>query len=82
MHGVMMVFFFLIPSIPGDARQLPHPDHDRREGPRVPALNLLSWYIYMHRRRSSRSTRSLTGGVDTGWTFYTPYSTGGVEHAT
>ena len=37
MHGVVMVFFFLIPSIPGGARQLPDPADDRRQGSGVPA---------------------------------------------
>ncbi len=40
-----------------------------------PQLNLLSWYIYIARRGCSRLYAMITGGVDTGWTFYTPYST-------
>ena len=39
-----------------------------------PRINLLSWYIYVDRRHLHRLSPSLTGGVDTGWTFYTPYS--------
>ena len=76
-----MVFFFLIPAIPGRARQLPRPDHDRREGPGVPELNLLSWYIYMIGATFTLYA-VVTGGVDTGWTFYTPFSTRLVDHAT
>ena len=37
-----------------------------------PKLNLASWYIYHDRRRCSRLYAVVTGGVDTGWTFYTP----------
>jgi cytochrome c oxidase subunit I len=75
MHGVVMVFFFLIPSIAGGARQLPDPADDRGEGPGVPAhqpaqlVHLRGW------ARLRASMRFLfAGGVDTGWTFYTPYS--------
>jgi len=46
--------------------------HDRRADLAFPKINLLSWYVYtlggVHRRRHG------DGGVDTGWTFYTPYS--------
>ena len=38
-----------------------------------PRLNLLSWYLFVAGRRCLRSTPMLVGGVDTGWTFYTPY---------
>jgi heme/copper-type cytochrome/quinol oxidase subunit 2 len=69
-HGVLLPD----PVDPGGARQLPDPAHDRREGPGLPALNLLSWYIYMT-SAASHALRADRGGVDTGWTFYTPYST-------
>ena len=63
------------PVDPGDARQLPDPDDDRREGPGVPA-HQPAQLVHLHdRRRCSRLVAMLTGGVDTGWTFYTPYST-------
>jgi len=39
-----------------------------------PRLNLLSWYIFMIGGTLSLIA-AITGGVDTGWTFYTPYST-------
>jgi hypothetical protein len=47
MHGIMMVFFFLIPSIPATSGQFPDAADDRRQGSGVPRINLLSWYIYM-----------------------------------
>ena len=56
MHGVMMVFFFLIPVDSRRARQLPRADHDRREGPGVPEAEP-GELVHLHdRRRSSRST--------------------------
>ena len=40
-----------------------------------PRLNLLSWYLYIIGAALDAVRRCSTGGVDTGWTFYTPYST-------
>ena len=54
MHGVVMVFFFLIPSIPATLGQLPDSDHDRREGPGVSAHQPAELVPLRHRRRSSR----------------------------
>ena len=64
--------FFLIPSF-RRSLALPDPDHDRGKGSRVPRINLLIWYI--RARGLFTLTAALSGGVDTGWTFYTPYST-------
>ena len=47
-----------------------------------PRLNLLSWYIYMIGGAVHALACSSAGGVDTGWTFYTPFSTHVLEHAT
>ena len=74
-HGVIMVFFFLIPSIPADARELPHPAHDRGQGPGLPEAQPAQLVRLRDRGGASRSTRSSPGGLETGWTFYTPYST-------
>ena len=82
MHGVMMVFFFLIPAIPAVLGNFLVPLMIGAKDLAFPKLNLASWYIYMHRRARSRSTRIVTGGVDTGWTFYTPFSTVVVDAAT
>src|SRR5215207_8319199 len=62
MHGIFMVFLFLIPLMIG-ARDLA-----------FPRLNLLSWYIFMV-GGTLTVVAAVSGGVDTGWTFYTPYST-------
>jgi cytochrome c oxidase subunit I len=74
MHGQVMVFFFLIPSIPAVLGNFLVPLMIGAKDLAFPRINLLSWYlyviagiIYVH--------CILTGGVDTGWTFYTPFST-------
>jgi cytochrome c oxidase subunit 1 len=73
-HGVMMVFFFLIPSIPATLGNFLIPLMIGAKDLAFPKVNLLSWYLYM-----SGGTLAfialVAGGIDTGWTFYTPYST-------
>ena len=74
MHGVIMVFFFLIPSIPAVLGNFLMPLMIGARDLAFPRLNLLSWYIYMLGGVFTLWA-IVTGGVDTGWTFYTPYST-------
>ncbi len=74
MHGVVMVFFFLIPAIPAVLGNFLIPIMVGARDLAFPRLNLLSWYIYMAGALLT-VWAMLTGGVDTGWTFYTPYST-------
>ncbi|HVW55238.1 MAG TPA: cytochrome c oxidase subunit I [Rhizobiaceae bacterium] len=73
LHGIVMVWFFLVPSIPTTFGNFLLPMMIGARDLAFPKLNLFSWYltiiggaltIYM----------LLAGGVDTGWTFYTPYS--------
>jgi cytochrome c oxidase subunit 1 len=72
-HGVVMVFFFLIPSIPAVLGNFLIPIMIGARDLAFPKLNLLSWYIYVV--GGLFTLWSLVhGGVDTGWTFYTPYS--------
>ena len=73
-HGVVMVFFFLIPAIPGDAGELPDPAHDRGQGPGLPA-DQPAVLVPLRDRRLITLGALFAGGLDTGWTFYTPYST-------
>jgi cytochrome c oxidase subunit 1 len=73
-HGVIMVFFFLIPSIPATFGNFLIPMMIGAKDLAFPRLNLLSWYIYVL-GGSFAMYAMFTGGVDTGWTFYTPYST-------
>ena len=74
MHGVVMVFFFLIPSIPAVLGNFLIPIMIGAKDLAFPRINLLSWYIYILGGAFTLYV-ALTGGVDTGWTFYTPYST-------
>ncbi|MFZ0735965.1 MAG: cytochrome c oxidase subunit I [Candidatus Acidiferrales bacterium] len=72
-HGVVMVFFFLIPSIPAVLGNFLVPMMIGARDLAFPRLNLLSWYLYIV-GASFTLYAILAGGVDTGWTFYTPYS--------
>src|SRR5215216_3342341 len=74
MHGVVMVFFFLIPSIPAVLGNFLIPIMIGAKDLAFPRINLLSWYIYVLGGLFT-VTAAITGGVDTGWTFYAPYST-------
>ncbi len=73
MHGVIMVFFFLIPSIPAVLGNFLVPMMIGAKDLAFPRLNLASWYIYTLGGLFTLSA-VVFGGVDTGWTFYTPYS--------
>jgi cytochrome c oxidase subunit I len=73
-HGTLMVWFFLIPSIPAVLGNFVIPLMIGARDVAFPKLNLLSWYLFM--TGGALALWSLIhGGVDTGWTFYTPYST-------
>lgn len=73
MHGVMMIFFFLIPAIPGILGNFLIPIQIGAKDLAFPKLNLLSWYLFMAGGLATFGA-IVTGGLDTGWTFYTPYS--------
>jgi cytochrome c oxidase subunit I len=75
MHGVVMVFFFLIPSIPAVLGNFLIPLMIGARDVAFPRLNLLSWYVFVTGGLFTL-WGMITGGADTGWTFYTPYSTG------
>ena len=74
MHGQIMVFFFLIPSIPAVLGNFLIPMMVGAKDLAFPRINLLSWYIYIA-AGALYIWCIITGGVDTGWTFYTPFST-------
>jgi cytochrome c oxidase subunit 1 len=74
MHGQVMVFFFLIPSIPAVLGNFLVPLMIGAKDLAFPRINLLSWYLYVIAGVVYVHC-ILTGGVDTGWTFYTPFST-------
>ncbi len=73
-HGVVMVWFFLIPSIPATLGNFLLPLMIGARDVAFPRLNLFSWYLYIGGGAFTIACL-LLGGVDTGWTFYTPFST-------
>ena len=73
-HGIIMIFFFLIPSIPATLGNFLVPMMIGAKDLAFPRINLLSWYIYLLGGIITIYAL-LAGGVDTGWTFYAPYST-------
>lgn len=73
MHGITMVFFFLIPSVPAVLGNFLLPLMIGAKDMAFPRLNLASWYIYMI-GGTFTLVAAVFGGIDTGWTFYTPYS--------
>jgi cytochrome c oxidase subunit 1 len=73
LHGVIMVFFFLIPSVPAVLGNFLIPPMIGAKDLAFPRINLLSWYIYVVGGIFTLFA-IIAGGVDTGWTFYTPYS--------
>ncbi len=73
MHGVIMVFFFLIPAIPAVLGNFLVPMMIGARDLAFPRINLLSWYVFIVGGAFTLYA-AITGGVDTGWTFYTPYS--------
>jgi len=74
LHGTIMVWFFLIPSIPNVFGNFLLPLMLGTKELAFPKLNLLSWWVYMGGAFFTLWA-IVSGGVDTGWTFYTPYST-------
>jgi cytochrome c oxidase subunit 1 len=74
MHGVVMVWFFLIPSIPATLGNFLVPLMIGAKDLAFPRLNLTSVYLYVGGALFTLAAL-FAGGVDTGWTFYTPFST-------
>jgi cytochrome c oxidase subunit I len=73
LHGVIMVFFFLVPVVPSVLGNFCVPLMIGSKDLAFPRLNLLSWYLFVGGAAWTLFAM-LAGGVDTGWTFYTPYS--------
>src|SRR3954471_8189818 len=74
MHGVVMVFFFMVPSIPAVLGNFFLPIMIGARDLAFPRVNLISWYLLIIGGAFGLFA-IIAGGVDTGWTFYTPYST-------
>jgi cytochrome c oxidase subunit 1 len=73
MHGIIMVFFFLVPSIPATLANFLIPIMVGAKDLAFPRVNLLSWYLYVIGAITTMYC-VFRGGVDTGWTFYAPFS--------
>jgi cytochrome c oxidase subunit I len=73
LHGIIMIFFFLVPSIPSVLGNFLVPLMVGARDLAFPRVNLLSWYIFIVGGAFTMYS-AIAGGVDTGWTFYTPYS--------
>jgi cytochrome c oxidase subunit 1 len=74
LHGIIMIFLFLIPSIPATLGNFLVPMMIGARDLAFPRLNLASWYVFVLSGLFMIAAM-IAGGVDTGWTFYTPYST-------
>ena len=74
LHGAIMVFMFIIPGIPAALGNFVLPLMLGAKDVAFPRLNLTSWYLWIG-GSALMVGAILTGGLDTGWTFYTPYST-------
>src|SRR5579859_3698639 len=73
LHGSIMVFLFIIPSVPAALGNFFLPIMIGAKDVAFPRINLLSFYIYLL-GVVFLMTSIIMGSVDTGWTFYTPYS--------
>jgi cytochrome c oxidase subunit 1 len=81
-HGVIMVFFVIVPGIPAILGNIIMPLHLGARDVAFPTVNLMSWYCYMAGGLLAIASLfmgpsilfGIIGGADTGWTFYTPYS--------
>src|SRR4051812_13035435 len=73
MHGVIMVWFFLIPSIPSTLGNFLVPLMIGARDLAFPRMNLASWYLFVA-GAAITGFALVAGGIDTGWTFYTPFS--------
>ncbi|HWO56866.1 MAG TPA: cytochrome c oxidase subunit I [bacterium] len=74
LHGAIMIFLFIIPSIPAALGNFALPLMIGARDVAFPRLNLASWWVYVAGTIIALYS-IFAGAVDTGWTFYTPYST-------
>lgn len=72
LHGVLMIFLFIVPGIPATMGNFLLPLMIGAKDVAFPRLNLFSWYIYVI--GAAIGIFALAHPIDTGWTFYTPYS--------
>src|SRR5690606_27272754 len=72
LHGAIMIFLFIVPGIPATMGNSLLPLMIGAKDVAFPRLNLLSYYIYVI--GAAMAVFGLLSPVDTGWTFYAPYS--------
>jgi cytochrome c oxidase subunit I len=73
-HGAVMTFLFIIPGIPAALGNFVLPLMIGAKDVAFPRMNLFSWYLWVGGAVFFLAALFI-GGLDTGWTFYTPYST-------
>ena len=73
LHGIVMVFFFLVPLIPATLGNFLLPLMLGAKDLAFPRLNLASWYVFVIGAGLAVAAIAM-GGLETGWTFYTPLS--------
>lgn len=75
LHGIIMIFLFIIPGIPAAFGNFILPLQIGADDVAFPRLNLMSWWLYIIGGILALSSLFIGGGpIDTGWTFYVPYS--------
>ncbi|MCG8567906.1 MAG: cbb3-type cytochrome c oxidase subunit I, partial [Desulfobacterales bacterium] len=74
LHGVIMIFLFIIPALPAIFGNFFLPMQIGTDDVFFPKLNLLSWYLYMLGGVIAIISLFADGFPDTGWTFYVPFS--------
>ncbi|MBF0506394.1 MAG: cytochrome c oxidase subunit I [Nitrospirae bacterium] len=74
-HGIIMIFLFIIPGIPASFGNFFLPLHIGARDVAFPRINRLSWWLYLAGAVVVLESLFFGGGpLDTGWTFYAPYS--------
>jgi len=75
LHGVIMIFLFIVPGIPAFLGNFMLPLQLGADDVAMPRLNLMSWYLYVIGAVMALTSLFVNGGVpDGGWTFYAPYA--------
>lgn len=74
LHGAIMVFMFIVPSIPAALGNFLLPIMLGAKDVAFPRLNLISYYVFLAGAALAVGAILFGNSVDTGWTFYTPYS--------
>jgi cytochrome c oxidase subunit 1 len=83
MHGVIMIFLFVVPFVPGAFGNLFLPIQVGANDVAFPRLNILSWWLYIIGAFVAlTSVFARTGPADTGWTFYVPFSVKDIHDVT